>query len=379
MDVIELEQSIYSKIPVLVKELEPQMENVRLILYDILLNVEDQLITETIPKLSVRSRSKSNLFLSESGFWSLGTLRYTKKTLKTKGGSKELLRLVHVISYLIEQIQSGRTSTLRELYYCALNWIDEAQFEKVNDSNLCLENIEILTNLIREELSIFPGEEGKISGPIVVEFKTRKKGVQRVDCAKDIGSSGLSLPRSITELKVISTTAKFILVVETAGMHARLIEEQFDIKNNCIIVCSSGQASRMTRKFLKLMKQQYNLPIAIFADCDAFGFQIAYVIKIGSIKASHLSELLCVPDAIHVGLLPSQIKQYNLPTDNITKLQRERLELMMVDTRFDALRDQMKIMLDTGKKSEQQALAYYGLDYVSKVYLPRVLTYYGFL
>ena len=35
-----------------------------------------------------------------------------------------------MVSYVIEQIEAGKTSTIRECYYCALNWIDEARFER---------------------------------------------------------------------------------------------------------------------------------------------------------------------------------------------------------------------------------------------------------
>ena len=256
-----------------------------------------------------------------------------------------------------------------------MNWIEEARFEKINDSNLCLENIEIILNCVREDFGMYPNEEGKISGPIVIEYLTRTKAIKKVNCITDIGTSGFLLPRSLSELNIVSTTAKFVLVVETAGLHSRLMEEKFDEKHNCIILCSGGMPSRVSRLFLKLLNEEYKLPVAIFTDGDPAGIRISSSIMHGAVKSSHLSKFLCVPKAIHIGLFPNQIEEYGLPTDSITKLEKENLELMINDQagKFNPWLDHMNQMLKTGKKSEQQAFCYHGIEYVSNVFLPKVL------
>ena len=344
-------------------------------LYAILLDLESQLQAQKVPELHIKTRSKTNIFLKEKGYWELGDEKKTRKTLKTKGGAKELLKLVHMISYIIEQMEAGKTSTIRECYYCALNWIDEARFEKVNDSNTCLENIQIILNCVREDFGMYPNEEGKISGPIELEYQTRGKSRKKVNCVNDVGTSGFLLPRSLSEINVLSTTAKFVLVVETAGLHSRLMEERFDELHHCIILCSGGMPSRVSRMFLKMLNTDYGLPIAIFTDGDAAGVRIASSIMNGAVKSSHLSKFLCVPSAIHIGLYPSQIEEHNLPTDSITKLEKENLGLMLNDPggKFDLWRDHMNEMLRTGRKAEQQAFCYHGIEYVSKVFLPNVL------
>lgn len=362
------------KIPISTEFIQPRKK-----LYSLLFDIKNQLIGKQVPQIYVKSRSKSNLVESLEGYWGINDQKFTKKTMKTKGGAKELLKLVHVISYMIEQIECRRSSTLRELYYCALNWIDEARFEKVNDSNHQVENIEILTSFIREELALYPGEEGKVSGPITLEYVTRNKTTKIINCAEDVGASGFTLPRSMDELKVISHDAKFVLAVETAGIYSRLIEEGFDKEHHCILVCTGGQSSRITRKFISHLRKNYNLRTAVFTDGDLFGLLIAHTILRGSIKASHLSGLLCVPDAIHIGLFPSQIKKYGLPTDTITKLEKERTIQFLEDIRFKPWWPELQMMLDTSKKAEQQAFAYLGIDYVSKVFLPEVLKDHGFL
>lgn len=358
----------------------PSREQIIHKLYLILKDIQSQLDKQQVPEIHIKTRSKTNIFLKDKGYWELGDDKKTKKTLKTKGGAKELLKLVHMVSYIIEQLESGKTSTIRECYYCALNWIDEARFEKINDSNICLENIEIILNCVREDFGMYPNEEGKISGPIQIEYETRGKSRKRVNCIDDVGTSGFLLPRSLSELSIISTSAKFVLVVETAGLHSRLMEERFDETHNCIILCSGGMPSRVSRMFLKLLNTQYKLPIAIFTDGDAAGIRIASSIMNGAVKSSHLSKFLCVPSAVHIGLYPNQIEEHNLPTDSITKLEKENLDLMLNDPggKFDFWTGHMNDMLRTGKKAEQQAFCYHGIEYVSKVFLPTVLREHNF-
>ena len=173
-----------------------------------------------------------------------------------------------------------------------------------------------------------------------------------------------------------------MLVVETGGMFSRLIEENFDKKFSCLLVLTGGQSSRMTRKFIKKISVDYGLKTAIFTDGDFHGLCIARSIINGAVKSSHLSDKLCTPSAIHVGLFPSQIKDYNLPTDHITGLERQGLEAMKLDFRYlndEDLMKEISLMLQTGLKAEQQATSYRGLSFVVDNFLPEVLKKYGVL
>ena len=134
----------------------------------------------------------------------------------------------------------------------------------------------------------------------------------------------------------------------------------------------------MTRKFIRKLAKEYNLPVAIFTDGDPFGARIAGNIIHGSLKSAHLSNLLCVPNAVHIGLHNSQIADFKLPTDSLTKIEKQAIKLMLLDERFNAWKDQLHLMLQTGKKAEQQAFAYYGIQAIATVYLPKILKKYGF-
>ena len=69
-----------------------------------------------------------------------------------------------------------------------------------------------------------------------------------------------------------------------------------------------------------------------------------------------------------------------MPTDDLTNEDIAALKSELSDPRFkdDFWENEIKLQLKMGKKSEQQALAKYGLDYVTDVYLPEKLTEMGY-
>jgi DNA topoisomerase-6 subunit A len=82
-----------------------------------------------------------------------------------------------------------------------------------------------------------------------------------------------------------------------------------------------------------------------------------------------------------VGIRPSDILKYKLPSDKLTDEDIKALNAILSDPRFDSefWRKEVKLQLELGRKSEQQALAKYGLSFVTDVYLPERLTELGVL
>ncbi|RLF67177.1 MAG: DNA topoisomerase VI, partial [Thermoplasmata archaeon] len=72
---------------------------------------------------------------------------------------------------------------------------------------------------------------------------------------------------------------------------------------------------------------------------------------------------------------------YELPTDKLTQRDIKALQDELKDPRFSSefWQNEIKLQLKIGKKAEQQALAKYGLNYVTDVYLPEKLSELGVL
>ena len=94
-----------------------------------------------------------------------------------------------------------------------------------------------------------------------------------------------------------------------------------------------------------------------------------------------MSEMLATPKAQFLGLQPSDIRDYNLPSDKLSDKDIEALNSELSDPRFatDYWKKQINLQIDMGLKSEQQAFAARGLDFVTKTYLPARLSEMGIL
>jgi len=92
-----------------------------------------------------------------------------------------------------------------------------------------------------------------------------------------------------------------------------------------------------------------------------------------------MSDILATPKAQFIGVQPSDISDYNLPADHLTEQDINALKAELTDPRFatDYWRTQINLQLDMKMKSEQQAFASRGLDFVTKEYLPTRLSEMG--
>jgi DNA topoisomerase-6 subunit A len=142
-----------------------------------------------------------------------------------------------------------------------------------------------------------------------------------------------------------------------------------------------GQPARSTRRFIKRLSDEGKLPVVVFTDGDPWSYRIFASVAYGAIKSAHISEYLATPEAQFMGVTPSDIQNYDLPTDTLTERDVAALRSELSDPRFkDAFWEgEIKLQLNMGTKSEQQALAKYGLDFVTDTYLPEKLTEMGVL
>lgn len=173
--------------------------------------------------------------------------------------------------------------------------------------------------------------------------------------------------------------ADFIVAIETGGMFDRLVENGFDTDSRAILVHLKGQPARSTRRFIKRLNEEKKLPVLVFTDCDPWSFRIYGSVAYGAIKTAHISEYLATPTAQYLGVTPSDIENYKLPTDTLTSEDVAALKSELDDPRFQDQfwKHEIKLQLSLGRKSEQQALAKYGLDYVTDTYFPRSLRKWG--
>ena len=348
-------------------------------LEDMVRSVYSMLASGDIPEIIMPSRNKDNIVLDPM----LSVWRYGDSTVTRSGkavdGAEYMVKLLYMVDFIREMIRESKSSTLREMYYISEGW-NLGKFGTQDESNLMAEDLEVLSALLREDFKLRPEENGaSIMGDITIEERTRKGEFKKINCRDDVGDGGYGIPYSVEEdkLRIKGVNAKFILAIETGGMFDRLVENRFDEDFRAVLVHLKGQPARSTRRLLKRMNEEMHLPVYVFTDGDPWSFRIYASIAYGAIKTAHISHWLAVPTAEYLGITASDILSYDLPTDVLSDKDVAALNSELQDPRFNTefWRSEIETMLKIGKKAEQQALAKYGLNFVTDTYLPEKLNF----
>jgi DNA topoisomerase VI subunit A len=350
-------------------------------LLDLARSLYEQFQKGIVPHLSLPSRTKGNIEYSiKDDVWVYGD-QETHRSVKTIRGAKSILKTVYLAELLIkEHLQNNRGSTLREIYYISEGW-DIAKFHEQAESDRLIEDLEIVTGLHRENFHIRPEEDGAaVFGPLRLREQTRR-GEREIHCQEDVGEAGYQIPFNVDNIQFLKHDAKMVMAIESGGMYARLIENGFDEEYKCILVHIKGQPARSTRRIIKRLNAELDIPVVVFTDGDPWSYRIFASLAYGAIKSAHLSEHLVTPSAKFIGVQPSDIVEYNLSTDKLTDQDMHALRSELTDPRFntDYWKKQIQLQIDLKKKAEQQAFAGKGLDYVTKTYLPERLSELGII
>ncbi len=320
---------------------------------------------------------------------SLSNVRYDPKTghFQMRGRKKErtltvstvktFAQTLRMMAFSKELIEGDDIATKREAYYVSKNW-EEARFQEQPESDAVMDDVEAFFEVNREQLGFVPEEKGgEVSGKLIIVDRDNETGKPlRIDCTK-FGSGAYSIPISVEHLK-FETQAKFILVIETAGMFQRLVKHNYWKKANCVLVSMGGVPTRACRRFIRRLADFKKIPVYVFVDGDPYGISNIYrTLKVGSGNAAHLNEYFCVPQARYLGITPQDIVDYKLPTHPLKDVDVKRArDAIKNDPFFQHHREWVKAvehLLKMGVRAEQQALAKWGLNYVTEKYLPQKL------
>jgi DNA topoisomerase-6 subunit A len=303
--------------------------------------------------------------------------RGKKERTLTVNTVKTFAQTLRMMAFSKELIDTDDIATKREAYYVSKNW-EAARFNEQTESDAVMDDVEALFGLNREQLGFIPEEKGgEIAGRLIVIDKDRDTGRKlKIDCTK-FGSGAYSIPISVEELE-FETKAKFILVIETAGMFQRLVKHNYWKKANCILVSMGGVPTRACRRFIRRLSDENKLPVYVFVDGDPYGISNIYrTFKVGSGNAAHLNEYFCVPQARFLGITPQDIVTYKLPTHPLKEVDVKRANDALKNDPFilhhKAWQVALSQLVKMGVRAEQQALAKHGLNYVIDVYLPEKL------
>ncbi len=345
---------------------------------DIANNTYKKIQKKKQPELKMPLRSLSNVrYDPKDGYFELiGKMKERTLTASTIKTFAQTLRMMALSKDIIEK---DDIATKREAYYVSKNW-GEARFMEQPESDTVMDDIEAMMMVNREQIGFIPEEKGgDIAGKLVVVDKDPDTGKElKIDCTK-FGSGAYSIPISVEHLK-FETNAKFILAIETAGMFQRLVKHKYWKKANCILISMGGVPTRACRRFIRRLSDAKKLPVYVFVDNDPYGIGSIYrTLKVGSGNAAHINKYFCVPQAKFLGVTPQDVIDFKLPTHPLKEADIKKIKDSLKNDPFikhhKEWQKALKQMYQMKVRSEQQALAKWGLNFVIEKYLPSKLNH----
>lgn len=329
------------------------------------------------PGIAIPSRTLANTYYDEKKrIVQLGDEK-TQRTFFNVAMAKKFMQTFLVADACKELIESGKTTSIRDLYYMTKHTLGETRqntFEDQVESDPIIEDLEVTVNSLREELHLFASNKGSMAGELTLVDAGDVIDLRRV------GSGGWSVP-SIVENDVIQfrrCDAEYVVLVEKDAVWRRFNEDKFWKKNKCLIVHGGGQPPRGVRRLLRRMNEELKLPVYVLVDNDPWGFYIYSVVKQGSINLAYESMRMAVPGARFVGLSSFDREKFDLPANVTIRLDDSdvnRTKQMLGYQWFDKpkWKRELEHMMKSGVKFELEALSSKGISFITEEYFPKKL------
>jgi DNA topoisomerase-6 subunit A len=356
------------------------IKKIKLVMKDISKNIS----IERMPVIDVPKVGYDNTVWSEEKrMLTIGSkkMQVSPDSIKKIPTFSQYLVMANAVRKLLDEEME---STIRGMYYATLSTVGDDKIKQrfwnsQENSDDAIKAVELLTGIPREEFSVTSKPKGMISGPI-----TLRVGGDVIDC--NLGSRATSqlIPTNIRDVEIIDVKASFIMVVEKDTVLNNIRKSGFIQKYDAILLTGSGEPDRATRMMVKTLNEVWKKPVVIFADADPWGLGIALRYKIGSESLSYDSDRLVTPDAKVLGMMFSDIYEYNIPEVARLSASEEDLSRASDMKKKPWLNDkkwqkELTLFLQRKEKCELDAFFKHGFKYLAETYIPEKLRHAGLL
>lgn len=350
----------------------------------IMRDISDDLMQKTMPILDVPKVGYDNTIWSdEKRMLTIGNkmIQVSPDSTKKIPTFAQYLVMANAIRRLLDEEME---STIRGMYYATLSTVgDEKNKQKFwntqENSDDAIKALELLTGVPREEFSVTSKPKGMISGPI-----TLRVGGDTIDC--NLGSRATSqlIPTNISDVEIVNVKANFVMVVEKDTVLNNIRKSGFIQKYNAILMTGSGEPDRAIRMMVRTLNEEWKKPVVIFADADPWGLGIALRYKIGSESLSYDSDRLVTPNAKVLGMMFSDIYEYNIPevarltasNEDINRANDMKKKPWLQEKQWQR---ELNLFLKYKEKCELDAFFKHGFRYLAETYMPQKLREVGLI
>ncbi|MGQ4892519.1 MAG: hypothetical protein ACP6IP_08535 [Candidatus Njordarchaeia archaeon] len=320
------------------------------------------------PYFLLPSRSSENVIYDPVNDMVFLKRKMKKRSFLSLVTARETAVTARILSIIHELLEENIHATKREVFYN-----DVVLFKNQKESDEALEDVAAMLGVERNSLHVVASAKGAVIGRL--RFR---EGGDLIDCTK-MGTGGKAITPLVDTITGIESDAEFILVVEKDAAFIRLAEDKFYERYPSIIITGKGQADIGTRKFLKMLVKELNLPVFALVDSDPYGLHIMLVYAVGAKRTSYETQFLTIPDIKWLGVRPSDLDKFKIPktvripmTDKDIERGKQLLQEEFIKSRPKYVKE-LQLMLKTKEKAEIQALASKGFRFLTKEFLPHKL------
>uniref|UniRef100_A0A7N0TVJ6 DNA topoisomerase (ATP-hydrolyzing) n=2 Tax=Kalanchoe fedtschenkoi TaxID=63787 RepID=A0A7N0TVJ6_KALFE len=301
----------------------------------------------TISDLPLVSRSSGNSRRSQGLLTDISSLFLSHavctRSFMRPNAAKAFIRVWKVIEVCLQILAQGKRVTQRELFYMLL--CDSPDYFSCQlQVNKTIQDVVALLRCSRYSLGIMASSRGVVVG----RLKLQEPGKDPVDCS-GCGSSGFGISGDLDLVDglIMTTDARYILLVEKHAVFQRLAEDRIFNQIPSIIITAKGYPDIATRN-------PAGLAILCTFKYGSLGMGLEAYRYACNVKWLGLrgDDLPFIPEE---ALLPLKPRDFQVAKS-----------LTSSKTIQDEFRQELEIMLQSGKRAEIEALYIHGYDFLSK-------------
>nr|SVE93141.1 EOG090X09ZG [Moina brachiata] len=285
-------------------------------------------------------------------------------TWKIPRQKKKCLLLFYMLGKVHHLLKTNTNSTKRDIYYEDVTlWGSQTLLDEI------VTQLTRLLRIPRHCINIRATSKGLVAGSLTFLDPSGKL----VDCRTP---NGILIPDDVDKLSQLRSTANAILVIEKDSTFQKLIDDKVEhFIGDCIMITGKGYPDINTRRLLRRLWEELEVPPLALVDADPHGIYIMAVYRYGSQNLEQI-EHLATPQLRYVGLQPSDIESLRLPSDArlpLTGRDRSLLSSLCEKpfvTQNGHLHEQVLKLRQLDCKVELQGLTKISPQFLVRSYLP---------
>ncbi|XP_022022867.1 meiotic recombination protein SPO11-2 isoform X2 [Helianthus annuus] len=306
-----------------------------------------------------KSNSRVNHGLLTEDSWIFLSRSFCTRSLMRENTTKSFMRVWKMMEMCYEILVKEKRVTQRELFYKLL-CVSPDYFPSQVQVNQTIQDVVALLRCSRFSLGVMASSRGAVAGRLLLQEPDQ----EIVDCTT-CGSSGYAISGDLNLLEKLTmkTDARYIFVIEK-----RLAEDRVFNQIPCILITAKGYPDLATRFLLHRMSRTFpDIKILGLVDWNPAGLAILCTFKYGSIGMG-LEAYRYACNIKWLGLRKDDLAA--IPEESFIPLKPKDLQIAKSLTSSEILQDNYKeelaVMVQSGKKAEIEALYFHGYDFLGK-------------